>query len=622
MTEIEVSRANEQRNAGTAAGSAPELDASSQGTWATYRSVLRGRGLPIAAMAALSFLAGLAEATLLVLVANLALAIGTDGGEGGGISSSLGPLGDLGLTVGGAFAFALALTAVRFALTLISGWVASALTASLTAEIRSDTFADFAVASWAEQASRSEAEVQDLLQRHVNRATGAVTAIASGVSTACMVTALLVSALVVDPVSAALLAVAGIVLFFATRPLSRKAKQLSRAQLTAGRHYQNLALEAVATSLEMRSFGVGPQVAARLGHLLDREIAPTRNALLLKQLVVVTYQSATVLLLVGGLFLVHTLVDRPIASLGAIVIILVRSLNQASGLQSTYHSLVEAEPFVQRLDRERAILRASRPSSGDRKVEGPASLEGTDISYSYDGVRWALSDVSFYVAPGETIGILGPSGSGKSTLIQVLLRLREPTSGRYVVGGFDASEIDDDDWFRQIAFVPQDSRMINGTVAENIAFYRDVERSDVVAAAERAHIHDEIMAMPDGYDTEIGVRGGALSGGQRQRISIARALVRQPTILVLDEPTSALDLRSESLVHDTFTSLKGEVTILVIAHRLSTLNTCDRFMVFDGGRLQAFGSRDEIARDSDFYRDAVELSQVRGEGTPDTEAPA
>ena len=132
-----------------------------------------------------------------------------------------------------------------------------------------------------------------------------------------------------------------------------------------------------------------------------------------------------------------------------------------------------------------------------------------------------------------------------------------------------------------------------------------------MAAATRAHIHEEIVAMPDGYETVLGARGGALSGGQRQRLNIARALVRQPGILVLDEPTSALDMRSESLVHETFTRLRGEVTIFVIAHRLSTLNTCDRIMVMGDGRLQAFGSRDALERDSAFYRDAIQLSQVR-----------
>ncbi|MFN7149503.1 MAG: ATP-binding cassette domain-containing protein, partial [Microthrixaceae bacterium] len=235
-----------------------------------------------------------------------------------------------------------------------------------------------------------------------------------------------------------------------------------------------------------------------------------------------------------------------------------------------------------------------------------------DVSYSYDGRVDALSGVSFDVAVGEAVGLIGPSGSGKSTLIQMLLRLRHPATGTYLVDGVDVAEIDEDSWFSQIAFVPQDSRVFDDTIAENIRFFRDgVSRADIEAAARRAHVHDEIVAMPDGYDTVLGSRGGSLSGGQRQRVAIARALVTDPSMLVLDEPTSALDMRSESLVHETLSELKGSVTLFVIAHRLSTLNTCDRIMVMGDGRLQAFGDRSALEADNDFYREALRLSAIR-----------
>ena len=133
----------------------------------------------------------------------------------------------------------------------------------------------------------------------------------------------------------------------------------------------------------------------------------------------------------------------------------------------------------------------------------------------------------------------------------------------------------------------------------------------MIEAAKRAHVHDEILAMPDGYDTLLGSRGGSLSGGQRQRVAIARALATRPQLLVLDEPTSALDMRSESLVHETLTNLQGSVTMLIIAHRLSTLKTCDRIMVFGGGRLQSFGDAGELESGNEFYREAIALSKLR-----------
>jgi ATP-binding cassette subfamily B protein len=274
--------------------------------------------------------------------------------------------------------------------------------------------------------------------------------------------------------------------------------------------------------------------------------------------------------------------------------------------------MVETAPFAERLSDERTRFRESRPPHGDRQVDKPATLRFEEVSYRYVADRPALADLSFEVDRGEAIGIIGPSGSGKSTLIQLLLRLRYPDSGRYLVGDVDAREIDDDSWFSQVAFVPQDCRIFNATIRENIRFFRpEISDEDIEVAARRAHVHDEIVAMPDGYETPLGSRGGALSGGQRQRVAIARALVVRPSILVLDEPTSALDMRSESLVHETFTALKGEVTLFVIAHRLSTLNTCDRIMVMGEGHLQAFALRDELDRENEFYQDALKLSRIR-----------
>lgn len=591
----------------------PAEGAERKGLLATYRPYFQGRTPALAVMSAASFASGAVESVLLVLVANIALTVGGTAGAGEGVAANLGPLDDIDVTVGTLFLVALGLGVVRMLCQLVSARIAARIAADLIAEIRAGTFRDYAAASWAEQSRRRESDVQDLLVRHVARATSGVATIARALSTAFLVLALLVSAVVVDPVSAVLLLVSGVALFLILRPLTHKAKALSRIQVKAGQEYAARSLEALGLSQEIRAFGVSGEVVELLDRTAQAEVEPTRRSLVLREFVTAGYQLATILLLLGGLFAVHRFVDRPLASLGAIVVILVRALNQTAGLQAAYHQLMEAGPFLERLEAERAVLRSQAPPSGDHVIHGPpATLRFEHVSYAYDGVRPAVDDVDFTVNQGEAVGIIGPSGSGKSTLIQLLLRLRQPDQGRYLLDGVDASEIDDDSWFSQVSFVPQESRLIEDTLAANIAFYRsDVTRDEIVAAAKRAHVHEEIMAMPAGYDTPLGSRGGALSGGQKQRISIARALLRNPSILVLDEPTSALDMRSESLVHETFTDLKGSVTIFVIAHRLSTLNTCDRIMVMGDGRLQAFGAREALQRESEFYRDALALSQIR-----------
>jgi ATP-binding cassette subfamily B protein len=163
-----------------------------------------------------------------------------------------------------------------------------------------------------------------------------------------------------------------------------------------------------------------------------------------------------------------------------------------------------------------------------------------------------------------------------------------------------------------VAFVPQDPLLITGTVAENIRMWRDrITDDQVVAAASAAHVLAEIEASPEGFEADLGERGQKLSGGQRQRISIARALAGGPELVIMDEPTSALDMKAEAAIRETITTLAGKVTVVVIAHRISTLEACDRLMVIQGGRISAFETPTELQRDSGFYRETLELAGFR-----------
>jgi len=238
-------------------------------------------------------------------------------------------------------------------------------------------------------------------------------------------------------------------------------------------------------------------------------------------------------------------------------------------------------------------------------------LKMSEVSFTYDGQTPALEDVSFVIPAGEVVGIVGPSGSGKSTLVQLLLGVRRATVGQVQVDGVEIGEFDRNQWARTVTFVPQKLNLIEGTIEDNIRFFRtDVDLDDVVRAAKLAHIHDEILSMPGGYGRALGGEGGALSGGQQQRLCIARALVEQPSLLILDEPTSALDMRSEHLIRQTLEGLRESMTVVIIAHRLSTLNMCDRLMVIQDGRLAGFDVPSRLAESSEFYREALELSRL------------
>jgi ABC-type multidrug transport system fused ATPase/permease subunit len=238
------------------------------------------------------------------------------------------------------------------------------------------------------------------------------------------------------------------------------------------------------------------------------------------------------------------------------------------------------------------------------------------VSFGYRPDVPVLSDINFEVSAGEAIGVIGPSGAGKSSTVQILLRLREPSAGRFLVNGLPASEFSRVDWQSRVSYVPQEPNLLHATVADNIRYFREIDDAQVERAARLAHIHDEIVGWANGYETIVGPRADAVSGGQQQRICLARALAARPDILILDEPTSALDPRSEALVRKSLDELKHELTLFIIAHGSTLLDICDRAMVIVEGRLEAFDTVQALAEATTYHRSiaGLGLEAVGGKG--------
>jgi ATP-binding cassette, subfamily B, bacterial HlyB/CyaB len=229
-------------------------------------------------------------------------------------------------------------------------------------------------------------------------------------------------------------------------------------------------------------------------------------------------------------------------------------------------------------------------------LEGNIVFDHVNFRYRPDGQR-VLEDVSFSLAAGQVVGIVGLSGSGKSTIAKLIQRLYVPESGRVLVDGMDLAMADPAWLRRQIGVVLQENVLFNGTIRDNIALADPaMALARVVGAAKLAGAHDFILRLPEGYDTVVGERGSTLSGGQRQRVAIARALVGDPRILIFDEATSALDYESERIVQENMRQIAHGRTVVIIAHRLSTLRIADRVLTIDEGRLVEDGSHDELMR--------------------------
>ena len=236
------------------------------------------------------------------------------------------------------------------------------------------------------------------------------------------------------------------------------------------------------------------------------------------------------------------------------------------------------------------------------------SIEIKNIHFSYDGSREVINDISIKVRKGETIALVGPSGGGKSTLSELVPRFYDVSAGEILFDGVNVKQLKQESLRARMSIVSQDTVLFNDTIEGNILLGKlTASREEVIEAAKIANAHSFIMEAPEGYDTNIGDRGNKLSGGQRQRISIARAVLKNPEILILDEATSALDTESEKLVQEALTKLLEGRTSIVIAHRLSTIYNADRIYVIDQGRVAEEGTHKELVEKGGIYAHLIEM---------------
>ena len=228
-------------------------------------------------------------------------------------------------------------------------------------------------------------------------------------------------------------------------------------------------------------------------------------------------------------------------------------------------------------------------------------IEFNKVSYSI-GQEEILGDIDFRVKAGQTVGIIGPTGSGKTTLMNLLCRFYDVSSGSITLDGIDVKKIGLHSLRDNIGLAMQDVFLFSDTIEGNIDFARpDCSVEEVIAAAKVANAHDFIIQMPDGYDTIVGERGVGLSGGQKQRISLARALLKKPSIMILDDTTSAVDMETETLIQDELKSLDGNYTVFIIAHRISSVKDADLILVVEDGRIVESGNHDSLLDMKGYY---------------------
>lgn len=551
-----------------------------------------------------AFVSGIAEALLLVMISRTALAVakGTD---------TVGLFGSHTVSVELAVLMALAFLVVRYLLNMVGVKAQVDLSSYVATTQRKELAAAYVQAKWPSLQAMPPGRFQELITNFVGSAIGVVSYHNMLRSFALNLAALLLMSMAINPIATGVVLVALVGLSSVLSPLRTRVRRRARRNAQANLAFVTETSELASMGQEMHAFGVGPQFGTLFDSAVDRAIVPWRRFTFLSSILGPSYVFLAYGALVLALGIATAAKATALDSVAAVLLVMMRSLSYGQSLQLAAGGLAGSLPSLEILDAAREELVAEAMPVGGEVIDSVGQLRFDHVTFGYQADRPVLHDVTFSIDRGEIIGVIGPSGSGKSTMVQLLLGLRAPDVGKVLVDGVPLDKIDREAWTSLSSFVPQDPLLLSGPLSDSVRFLRPgLSDADIEAAIRAANLWPEVAAMPDGLRTDVGHRGAKLSGGQRQRVSIARGLAGRPQLLIMDEPTSSLDVHSESLIRDTLSSLRGKVTVMIVAHRMSTLEICDRIMVIQNGVLKGFDSPRRLAEDNAFYRESLILSGI------------
>ncbi len=558
--------------------------------------------LKIVVFTLLALVGGLSQALLLVLISEVAVA-NVEGKKAIQLHGHSIPPND-------AIVICLLALALFVITSVLGALVSTSVSAQVLASTRTRVVTGFFRANWALQSTERLGHLQQLLIQNSAASAAVVANLSGGLQALLMVAGLLGVALAVNPAAAIAVIAMGVVLSQILRPLNQRTRRNNRELSKTTRAMATQVTEYTRLSRDFRLFGVESRVIDRLRDLIEDTSQVFRKTAILNNVGPVLYQSFALGFIIAAIAALGSAGHARLADLGAILLLVLRSVSYGSALQSSVMGLRSNQGMLEDLTNDLHRFEDARVVT-----EGPEpasfAVDFDSVDYSYDGVSLALSGVNMHIPEGKIVGVLGPSGSGKTTISQLLLGLREPTAGRTTIGDEDASAISKSDAHSTVALVPQEPVLLQGTVMDNIRFFRDFAEPEVIEASKSAHLHEDVSRMSAGYETMVGEGGGALSGGQKQRLAIARALIGSPKLIVLDEPTSAVDGRTEELIRKTLSELRGHVTVVIISHRIETTSQCDLLLVLANGKIADFGERDAVMAGS-AYRNIVLARQELG----------
>ena len=403
-------------------------------------------------------------------------------------------------------------------------------------------------------------------------------------------------------------------LAFWSRYFSRKSRILTHHTLEQSARVSRRVTESLSSTPLIKAF-------ASEGHEVDRIVSEMQaaNQLNLEHVAVgaaaeltagALNQAAALVVLAAGAYLI--IINQ--WTLGSLLAFQAYTGYVWGPAQSLANTNVQLQSMLAALERVSTLFETvpeDNLGTGEVVERLRGGVEFRDVSFSYDGREPILENLSCAIQPGEHVAIVGPSGVGKTTLVSLILRFYKPSQGDIWFDGRPASDYELASLRRRIGYVSQSTLLLLGRIGDNLRYGNpEATREQVVAAARVAGIHDFIASLPAGYETELGERGVNLSDGQKQRLAIARALIKDPDILILDEPTAALDSLVERSIFDALPAVVGDKTVFVVAHRLSTIQDSDRILLLNEKKLVATGTHQELLEGNEYYRSLVANQQI------------
>lgn len=510
--------------------------------------------------------------------------------------------------------FALCVFVLQNAAAVAEGWLAARYRSQYASNWRTELFNAILEARWNFFVAQKAAKLTNALLDEIPQLSGGFYNVTHIVADAIFVLVYLTVAVIAIPQIAVGILVFGVAMSLLIRPLMRHGSDAGIELMRANETLHFMASELIRGAKLLKATASEPRASHLFSSLVEKMSALQRTVYFHPKLIRSLYELAGILALVASLWIGIAVLKISAIDIMIIVFLFTRIATRISQLQQHVHSLQAS--YAPSIIPATTMLWAARSEREPVNAEqAPIVVDGSrgigfrlcNISVQYDK-RFVLSGVTLAVPAASMLGIAGPSGAGKSTLVDCILGLVTPETGSVEINGQSLVELPLRAWRQMVGYVAQDTFLFNASIRENICWaHPSATEVEIERAARQAHADTFIRALPQGYDTEVGDRGVRLSGGERQRIGLARALLGPTRLLVLDEATSALDSESERVVLDAVAELRGKMTVVIIAHRLSTLRNADMLCLLENGKVVETGRWDELIRPGTRFHDFWEL---------------